>query len=884
MSDAWMMFLEDVKDTDRDKVGSKAWNLALLKQSGFNVPNGFVITTDAFNHHLAGILDLGTRGDALTAQDVANDIQLEDDFVEMITQAMEKLNAGLVAVRSSATAEDLESASFAGQYDTYLGIKTIEALLEAITNIWASYFSQRARYYREIHDLVESIKSTSGGMAVLVQQQLDADVSGVMFTVNPLTGKDEDCLIEAAWGLGEGVVSGHVSPDRFVLNIFKGTIIKREVARKERKVVLDETSSGTKIVTVDESLQDLPSLDDDQLKHLAELGLAIQVFHGKPQDIEWVLRDGVFYVLQARPLTKIQFSPDFGQWTTANLREVHPPEGLTPFSREIFSDPFRWAMTALMIDIKLLGKNEPKPEWCTEFFGRCYWNVGMAKELASRIPGYNERIFDEGAGIEIHYEGDGKTTPWTLRTILRALPVLFALNKQYKQYADFARQHVQDFDERLKRFSSLTDEELSALPLEEFYQRFLDLMDFTLETDEIAMHVSFIGALALDDFKEKIHGINKSLSPEQQVDEGKLLTGLEGITTSDVLMDMWRLISRISKNQKAREVLVKNDAKKVLELLKQDDDTREVGLQIQAFIDKYPFIAAYDEEISCPRWHDQPWEGIALIQQHLSTNDLTTIDPREIINRQRQEREQEERRLWNLLSRGVSGKIIGWYRRRSFEKVLRTVQTYTILREATRLPVSKVFFHLRRYTLELGKRWKQLGYIDSEEDIFFLTYYTVKKLIKDGLSLTKVHEEIEYHVNKRKSFRNYAIPLTITGAVTIDSTSRVKGIKDKMFTGVGCSSGIVEGPVRIILSLEDGHHLQKGEILVTKFTNPGWTPLFSLASGVIIEEGGLLSHTAVIAREVGIPGVLQVRDATKILKNGQKVRIDGFRGIVELLD
>ncbi len=886
MKSEWIKFLEDVTEEDKDKIGGKAWSVARLKQAGFNVPQGFVITTAAFHHHVTSLLKQETSSeDDFNNENLENDIVFDEEFMDSIKQALEKLNAEFVAVRSSAVEEDLEEASFAGQYETFLGLRTLEQIIKALKSTWASYFSQRARHYRQRYQ--EFNKLNRGGMAVLIQQQVNADVSGVLFTVNPLTGRDEECLLEAAYGLGEGVVSGHVSPDRFVANIFHGKIQQREINKKTRMVVLDTTQSGTKIVSVPVELQDQPCLNDDQVLQLLKLGLKIQLHYGKPQDIEWAMKDGIPYVLQSRSLTKITFAPDFGQWTTANLREVHPPEGLTPFSREIFSDPFRWGMQAVMIDIKLLKETEPVPEWCTEYFGRCYWNVGMAKELASRIPGYNERVFDESAGIEIYYEGDGKTTPWTLPNIVRALPVLFALNKQYKEYAEFARKHVQTFDERLKPFSSISDKELRVLPQEEFYQKFLQLLEFTLETDEIAMHVSFIGALALDDFKEKMHGINKRLPPEQRIDEGKLLTGLTGISTSDVLLDLWKLLRIIAKNHAAREILRKNDPKEALHLLAREESTKEIANHVTAFIDKYRFIAAYDEELSCPRWHDHPWEAIALLQQHLNNDSHLIVDPQEILRTQHEERVQEETRSFKLLSRGLSGKLLGWYKRKSFEKVLRNVQAYTILREATRLPVSKVFFHLRRYTLELGRRWKELGYLDSEEDIFYLTYYTVKRMMVKPFPPMFLREEIEYHKKKRASFRNFNPPLTITGAVTMDASSRLTtttDTNDNVIQGVGCSSGIAEGPVRIILSLEDGHQLKQGDILVTKFTNPGWTPLFSLANGVIIEEGGLLSHTAVVAREVGIPAVLQVRDATKLLKNGQKVRIDGFKGLVKILE
>jgi len=364
----------------------------------------------------------------------------------------------------------LPEASFAGQYDTFLNVVGLENLLTAIRACWVGLWNERARAYATRHGL----NPDRVEMAVIVQQQVPAEAAGVIFTLNPLTGREEEMMVEAVWGLGEPLVAGRAEPDRYVVNPYDRAVLRRELADPPMMLITAD-EGGVQEAPVPADRRGRPVLDGAQLLELAELGYRVQAFYGYPQDVEWALADGRFFVLQARPLTAFQFDPELGQWTSANYREVLPGFA-SPLSLSISLErEYGRALATLFRDLKM-GEAPPGTIWGRPFFGRGYWNVGLVKRFAAVIPGFKERTFDATVGIEPTYEGDGLTTPWTPRTILRALPVLFALNKRYTTCWQEAAAFAEHFrHEEEPAIAAVDPAALSDAELTDWVHRMFDL-------------------------------------------------------------------------------------------------------------------------------------------------------------------------------------------------------------------------------------------------------------------------------------------------------------------------------------------------------------------------------------------------------------------------
>jgi pyruvate,water dikinase len=867
----YVLWLDEITSEHAPLVGGKGLRLAELVRAGLSVPPGFVVTTDAY----WAFLDAhGLAESTSSLQQLIQEHPVPDDLARAITEACRRLDpAGggfTVAVRSSATVEDLAGASFAGQYDTYLNVSGPEQVIERVRDCWASLWSERAVSYRqkrgeELADLA---------MAVVVQQQVPADVSGVLFTLNPMTGREEEMAVEAAWGLGEAVVSGRVTPDHFVLDVYQERVVKRDVARKTVMVV-PAPEGGVQEVPVPPERQDRPTLTDAQLLELMELGFQVQAIYGYPQDIEWCLHDGRFYVLQTRPLTSYTFAPDIGQWTSANFREALPGF-VSPLSASLsLVYDYGHSLAEFFYRMKMAKEPPLDVEWGRLFFGRVYWNIGEVKRYAAVIPGYKERVLDRTVGIEPTYDGDGVVTPWTPRTVLRALPVLFALDRLYKECIEEAEAFKRDFLKREKEYSRVDPAALSDAELCEWVRRMIDLH---WEGNRIAHTVSILSTQAQDDFHPMVEKLNQANPDQEPVTEGRLLTGLTDMSTARPMIELWELSREARKDPQVAQVILDSAPEEMLDRLQGSQAGREFWERLQAFIQKYRYMSPIDEDLSLPRWDEDPSFVLTTLKAYVRQPD--DKGPEQQVAEQVQVRLREEERARALLSRGLLNRLIP-YRRRQFFNQLRLVQRYCWWREETRTLVSMAFYHCRRFFVELGRRWAASGYLEHPDDVFCLTREQVLDAMDGKLSGQEARDAVRKYKRMKLCYRNFEPPHTIGRGFRLPEREPATVTR---LEGVPCSGGTVVAPARVILSLNQAHELQKGEVLVAPYTNPGWTPLFHLAGGIVMEEGGLLSHGAVVAREFGIPAVIRVERATRLLRTGQTVRVDGTKGTVEILN
>ncbi|MEA3459560.1 MAG: PEP/pyruvate-binding domain-containing protein, partial [Chloroflexota bacterium] len=698
----------------------------------------------------------------------------------------------------------------------------------------------------------------------------------VLFTLNPSTGMEEEMLVEANWGLGEAVVSGKVTPDRFVVDAWNEEVRSRAVSEKQIMVVPNRPS-GVKEGTVPEKKRTQLCLTDEQLLQLMQLGYRIQEIYGYPQDIEWALHEGEFFVLQTRPLTSYAFAPGIGQWTSANFREVMPGF-ITPLSFSI-NIGYEWgrALEEIFQRLKMMRRGERKVEWGRLFFGRAYWNVGEVKRLNSILPGFKERAFDESVGVEPTYEGNGLVTPWTPRTILRALPCLFALQKLYKNLWKEAEEYEREFMEEEAEYAKIDPTKLSD---EELAEQVRYAIERHHRTNRIALLISLLNTQAHDDFVPMVESLNARNLDVEPISIARLLTGLTGVSTGRPLAELWKIGQEALKHDRVAQTILDSEPSELAERLQSFPEGHEFWEILQGYIEEFHYMAENDEDMSLPRWEEDPTFVFTTLRSFVETKEAP--NPQELVSHQKEIRLQEERRAAELLSRGWLGRL---FRRRQFFSSLETLRRYCWWREETRPMLSLAHYHCHRFFTEQGRHWAKQGYIEEPGDIFLLTLDQVLAALEGKLPSEEACDWIRKYKRMKSCYRNFEPPLTIgQGLRSSVPEAPSKAAVRRTFKGVACSAGKVTAKAKVVRGLDEAYRLRKGEILVAPYSNPGWVPLFSLAAGIVMEEGGLISHGAIVAREYGIPAVLQIREATKLFQDGQTLCVDGDKGIVELIE
>lgn len=968
-TDAWggaemqpyVLKLKEIRAEDGELVGGKARRLADLIRAGLPVPDGFVITTEAYREHVARAAAESECQDIWSAiQSAYLDLAGPDADVS-------------VAVRSSATSEDEVGSSYAGQYDTFLGVRGPDALVEAILSCWGSLEGEKAQAYSPHTPVRRARKRPEQVMAVIVQAEVPAEVSGVLFTLNPQSGRESEMLVEASWGLGEAVVGGLTNPDRFVLDTLDETV--RDVRIGDKKVMVTTSvggmafhperneqphgelgtrgsaCQGAREVPVPDKMRQERTLDDERLFRLMRLGQRIQGEYGLPQDVEWAYSGGEFFILQTRPLTAFSFAPDLGQWTSANFREVMPGFASYLSQSMSFHHDFARAMDEVFRRIKLFRKGDEGTRWAATFFGHGYWNVGAAKRVAARIPGFKERSFDRTVGILPSYEGDGAVTPWTLSTIASALPSLFALKRHYRLAIKEASDFTSWFDrneEEWNRISpgTLDDSDLAA------WARFG--IDLHWRTNRWALIISLLGTQAQDDFHVSVDRLNRLAGVGKAVSEARLLTGVSRMATARPLVALWELARYARDNPAAMRIMQELPTEELEAMFRGWEDaagprSMPDGLgdaagfweRFRDYVLRFRHMSEVDEDLAVPRWIEDVSLPLAMLKACLS-GDLGE-DPQVQLERQRRVREDEERKAIEVLRSRWTSRLNPMHIQ-GFRAQLELVRSLSWWREETRVYLSRARHQTRRFLKEQGKRWAGRSVIEAEDGVFWMSRDEVLGLLDGTIDPGLVRDAVRKRRHIPVAYRNFIPPPVImpgpvrvltkqhrdpgkvtarllpicrngeagqgqevTKAVAAGAAAATKcgnggasnawpaagmpratdvcmaSTERRTYVGLGCSAGIATGVARVVYSLDEASSLRKGEVLVAPFANPGWMPLFNLACAVVLEEGGLLSHSAVVAREYGIPAVLQVEGATTRLHTGDLVVVDGLRGVVEVL-
>jgi len=972
--------LDQLTLKDIPLAGGKACRLGELARAGLPVPRGLAILTTTYEDVLEAS-GLGRRCAQREGPGRAEEVRrhllsapLPEGLEEELSEAL--LRAGLepgtpLAVRSSSPGEDGAYRSRAGAYESVLNVTGLEAVTGAVRSCWASLWTERAL-------ALDGGGGAGPSMAVLVQELVPCEAAGILFTLNPLTADESEMLVEATWGLAAELASGDVTPDRFVIDFWNGRALRSEAGRKPEALAVSP-GGGIERRPVDAAEARALCLDGEQLSELAALGRRAQEVFGCPQDVEFGFAGGRPHVFQARPITAYSFPPGTGQWTTANFREVMPGFASMLGQSQSFHHDFSRAQEELFKRLRLWRAEDEGTVWSRSFFGHGYWNVGATKRLASRLPGFNERSFDRTVGIDPAYDGDGQVTPWTPATIARAIPVLLALSREYARVPAEARRFINWFDGQEPSWDQVRPADLDESALAGRVRWGLDLH---WQANRWALLCTFLSTQAQEDFHHLLAGLEvrararAGAGKAGSVDlpsEARLLTGLEGMATAKPLHDMWELAESLRGHPEAlrtlRETAPAELAGRLSELSRRGPDAGAWRL-VRGWIERYRYMSNIDEDLSVPRWSEDPSVPLSMLRGYLSDAPAeegpagpgsvaapvgTPVDggaagsiaaaaacaaaaaspagatpaaagplrrPAEYVSRQRRIREEEEAKARALGRRWFRLGLDPFWTGR-FIKQYELVKSLCWWREETRVCLSRARYHTRRFLVEQARRWADAGLLGDPGDIFWLTRGELLALVPEppAAASPKAFALARKMARRRRSmsvlYRNFAVPPNIlpgpfgadglpraSGAVSVGQVEMARpasaavaeqprlsepgapvGVPprgDLVLGGVGCSAGRAAGRCRVARDIVEASRLEAGEILVAPHANPAWVPLFHLAAGLVLEEGGLLSHSAVVAREYGIPAVLQVKEATRLLETGDAVELDGLTGVVRV--
>jgi len=901
-SAATVLGLEHVRAGMVPAVGGKAANLGELLAAGLPVPAGFCLTTEAYRQAADGTAGAGSTalagihrsmrataaGDlpalaalAGRARELIRGTSVPADVSTAIRQAYRKLGADVpVAVRSSATAEDLPTASFAGQQDTYLNVVGADAVVEAVRNCWASLWTDRAVTYRADR----GIDPSSVALAVVVQSMVDAAAAGVMFTANPVTGRRKQVVIDAAPGLGEAVVSGSVNPDHFVVDPGAGRVVERQFGDK-RVMVRPVVGGGTETVELAGSSA-AACLTDGQAIQLAALGQRVEGRFGSPQDIEWAIdHDGRPWLTQSRPVTTLYPVPErtdaaggarvFLCFSLAQgLTRPLTPMGLAAI-RLIASS----VATAGGIDVPDPRKGPPP---YAEAGQRIYIDLtSVARSSTGRrlIP----RVFDvmearsaavlRGVFEDPRFAVTSRTPFGLLRHVVPAavrsrapetlVRALFRPRAALRRVNRFTR----EFADSLEPGPGVT-----AAARLDHAEYLLGHRLFPIVPAVLPLPALGFGMLAL---------AGRLLGGGRWDDLQQVLRGLPHNVTTEMDLELWRLASAV-RDDGGSAMAVRSEAAAVLaRQFKAGELPAVLQAGVARFMDRYGQRAVAEIDVGMPRWADDPTHILGVLANYLRLEDPGLAPDVQFSNAADQAEEQVERLAAEARGRGrLRGAMV--------QAALRRARLFAGLRELPKYQLVVGLAEVRRQLQQVGTALAAAGAIADPDDIFFLDFIEARRGLENqpGLDLRSIvaqrRDDYAMELGRRHIPRLLLSDGTEPEAVPSAAGKGPKGQGSQVpgaLTGSPASAGVVSAVARVILD-PVGAHLEPGEILVAPSTDPGWTPLFLTAGGLVMEMGGPNSHGAVVAREYGIPAVVGVPDATLLISSGQRITVDGAAGTV----
>ena len=879
----YILYFNEINKEKLHLAGGKGINLGELFNNKFVVPEGFCVTTEAYDllmenkalKEMAKELNTldyrNTDSIAEAAEKIRNiitDTEVSEAIKIAVYGAWNNLGAYYAyAVRSSATAEDLKGISFAGQQDTYLNIRGYENIVEAVQKCWASLFTERAVVYRNKN----GFDNSEVKLAVIVQRMIGSEYSGIMFTADPISGNRKVTDIDAGYGLGEALVSGLVTPDFY--QIQNSEIITKKIARKEKGIFPDNEGGVIEVEIVDEYMEK-QVLTDEQIVKLADIGQKIQKTFGSPQDIEWGFYQGKFHILQSRPITSLFPIPktyDGKEHVFFSFGHIQMmTDAMKPLALSVFE--------ITRIFDKFGAENSVSVQY--EAGGRIYidlsylLNVPKVRDNISNIMKYADEhgahiireLIDRGdefaADEEFTKKAEKFFAPIFLKTGLNLY--VWNVNRLRARGEKFFRNEALKWERDINSYNGI-----GKIKRIRWYVS--GMLNF-LFSKAIEFPASAMAAQA------KIREMCAESFGEEETGEllAQLNMSVENNVTSDMMMEIYDMAD-MARGSKELENFMKNTTNETfwddLENLKTN---LEFTLEMKKFITKYGMRCTGEIDVTVKRWKEAPVDILPLIMNHIRASEMN--EHHEKFKKGLHTAKEAEEKIIN----GIKGKLGNSKARKAarFIKIYRNMMGFW---ESPKYFIVKFLDIMRTAVLDEAEVLVEAGVIDEKEDIFYFSLDEIISILEGTYD-----ESIDKVLEERKSdfelYKKMTPPRMITsdGEILRDKSGN-NSAPEGAIIGTAASAGVREGIAKVILKLSEAD-LKEGEILVTSYTDPAWTPLFTAAEAVVTEVGGMMTHGSVVAREYGIPAVVGADGAVGRIKTGDRIRVNGTEGYVEIIE
>lgn len=867
----FILYFNEIDKDSLPYVGGKGANLGEMTKAGFPVPQGFCVTTSAFQAFARTSDKMGhffTQLDQVSADKLdeirvlgkqirshLENLAMPHEVEEAIVEAWKQRgNEKAYAVRSSATAEDLPGASFAGQQETYLNVLGKDHLLGSIRCCWASLFTDRAISYRAKN----GFDHRQVFLSIVVQEMVAPNVSGIMFTADPISGNRTVTSIDASFGLGEALVSGLVSADLY--QVRDNQIIQKKISKKKIAIYsIPEGGTVTKDLALER--QQVQALPDERIIELTKLGKKIENHYGTEQDIEWCLANNQFYIVQSRPITSLYPVPKFsdgGRHILVSMGHIQMMTNvMKPMAISIFS-------TMIPIVVEAGGR----------VFGDFSVPFGI-KPLRKRIPQVMRRMDEQlGAALEEVLQRPTTKLPNKRIPFRKVVPIAFPVVKTIvknilladpARRRDFVNQFIEESVQKCRRnvFRTSSPSRIDAIKQDMKQEVFPALLKVA---------PNWISGELVSEIVKKL--LNKWLGDTESFHA--LGRSLPGNVTSELGLMIGDLADIARQNPQLLDYLRKATDAYFYKGLSEIPNSDSFRMKLEEFMRLYGMRCPGEIDISKPRWHEVPTTLVSSIMSH-----IRTMAPGEHRTKFQEAAREAERVAKDLVAQVQKQK--GSIRAKILRRLIHVYRNLGGLREHHKYLLIQHFNVYRQAILEEAGKLVQTGVLNEINDVFYLTLDEVRDLEKGAFG-KNVHQFIMERKQQEEVNKKWTPPRVMTSEGEI-ITGRRRGTNapEGALIGTPVSSGVVEGYAKIVLHPEDAN-LNEGEIMIAPFTDPGWTPLFHSAKALVMEVGGMMTHGAVVAREYGIPSVVGIDNATKIIKNGDYIRIDGTQGYVLILD